>query len=174
MVDSLSGGEKNVLSLTQALLAEPELLLLDEPANHLDYLGVAWLENFLKKQFKGAVLMVSHNRYLLDRVVDSVLELEDGRIQQYVGGYSAYRATKLRNLMGQQRDYVVNQRRLAQLEELVRRFEEKARSTGDSKWGKRLRARKSQLKREQAQAVEKPVLNETAIRGSFTSGATRA
>ena len=79
-VTSLSGGEKNVLSLAQALLSEPDLLLLDEPANHLDYLGVAWLEDFLVK-FGGTVLIVSHNRYLLDRVVGGILELEGGRIQ---------------------------------------------------------------------------------------------
>jgi len=75
----LSGGEKNVLSMTQALLAEPELLVLDEPGNHLDYLGLAWLEDFLRK-FKGAVLLVSHNRYLLDRVVGRILHLEGGRL----------------------------------------------------------------------------------------------
>ena len=85
-IGSLSGGEKNVLSMTEALLAEPDLLVLDEPANHLDYLGVAWLEDFLKR-FKGAVLIVSHNRYLLDRVVDGILQLENGQVTYYDGGY---------------------------------------------------------------------------------------
>ena len=172
-VASLSGGEKNVLSLAQALLSEPDLLLLDEPANHLDYLGVAWLESFLTS-FKGTVLIVSHNRYLLDRVVGGVLELEDGRVHTYHGGYSDYRATKLRGLIAQQRDYVVNQRRLAQLEALVKRFEQIARSKSDPAWGKRLRARKSQLEREKRQAVERPVLSRKAISADFTTEAARS
>ena len=172
-VASLSGGEKNILSLAQALLSEPDLLLLDEPANHLDYLGVAWLEGFLTK-FGGTVLIVSHNRYLLDRVVGGVLELEGGRIQSYSGGYSEYRGTKLRRLIAQQRDYVVNQKRLAQLEALVKRFEQIARAKPDPAWGKRLRARKSQLERENRQAVEKPVLSTRAINADFATEATRS
>ena len=79
LVGALSGGEKNVLSLTQALLAEPDLLVLDEPGNHLDFAGIAWLEEFLAR-FRGAVLLISHNRYLLDRVVGGILHLEDGRV----------------------------------------------------------------------------------------------
>ena len=172
-VASLSGGEKNILSLAQALLSEPDLLLLDEPANHLDYLGVAWLEGFLTK-FGGTVLIVSHNRYLLDRVVGEILELEGGRIQAYSGGYSDYRGEKLRRLIAQQRDYVVNQKRLAQLEALVKRFEQIARSKPDPAWGKRLRARKSQLEREKRQAVEKPVLDTRTISADFTTEATRS
>ena len=172
-VASLSGGEKNILSLAQALLSEPDLLLLDEPANHLDYLGVAWLESFLAN-FKGTVLIVSHNRYLLDRVAGGILELEDGRVHAYHGGYSDYRGAKLRGLIAQQRDYVVNQRRIAQLEELVKRFEQIARSTSDPAWGKRLRARRSQLRREKRQAVDRPVLSQKAISADFTTEAARS
>ena len=172
-VTSLSGGEKNILSLAQALLSEPDLLLLDEPANHLDYLGVAWLESFLTK-FKGTILMVSHNRYLLDRVAGGILELEDGRVNAYHGGYSDYRGAKLRGLIAQQRDYVVNQRRIAQLENLVKRFEQIARSNSDPAWGKRLRARRSQLQREKRQAVDRPVLSQRAISADFATEAARA
>ena len=172
-IGSLSGGEKNVLSLTQALLAEPDLLVLDEPANHLDYLGIAWLEEFLV-QFRGAVLIVSHNRYLLDRVVDGVLDLHDGRVTYYDGGYSNYRATRLRKLMAQQSDYIANQKRLTRLEALVRRFADIARNNTDPAWGKRLRARRKQLEREQARAVEKPVFDDAPIRADFTAESTRA
>ena len=172
-VRSLSGGEKNVLSLARALLTEPDLLVLDEPANHLDYLGVAWLEDFLTR-FAGAVLIVSHNRYLLDRVVSGILELESGRVRQYEGGYSKYRATKLRDLMAQQADYIANQKRLAQLEALVKRFEQIARANSDPMWGKRLRARRSQLEREKKQAVEEPILDQSAISADFATDASHA
>jgi ATP-binding cassette subfamily F protein 3 len=161
-VGELSGGERNVMSLVRALIAEPGLLVLDEPDNHLDFEGVAWLEDFLRG-FRGAVLIVSHNRYLLDRVVGGILHLEAGKVREYTGNYSAYRAWVLREKLNQQADYAVNQKRLEQLEEMVKRFEEYARRTGDSAWGKRLRARRSQLEREKANAVEKPVAEQRSI-----------
>ena len=173
LVGALSGGEKNVLSLTQALLAEPDLLVLDEPGNHLDFAGITWLEGFLSK-FRGAVLIVSHNRYLLDRVAKTILHLEDGAVRTYAGNYSAYRQALLREKLNQHADYLVNQKRLTQLEELVKRFEEIARRTADPAWGKRLRARKSQLAREQAQAIEKPVAEASPIKMAFTSEGSRA
>ena len=172
-VASLSGGEQNVLSLTRALLSKPDLLLLDEPGNHLDFHGMAWLEDFLLR-FRGAVLVVSHNRYLLDRVASGILELEHGRVTRYEGNYSAYRAQRLRDLLSQQSDYVANQKRLAQLEALVHRFEQIARANSDPAWGRRLRARRSQLEREKRQAVEKPELDTSAIRTQFDSVPTRA
>lgn len=172
-VGSMSGGEKNVLSLARALLSEPDLLLLDEPANHLDYLGVAWLEDFLIR-FKGAVLIVSHNRYLLDRVAKGILELDGGKITRYEGNYSAYRASKLRKLLAQQSDYIANQKRLARLEELVRRFAEIAKVYDSKEWGRRLRARRSQLEREKKNAVEKPELNQSAMAAKFLSEETQA
>ena len=172
-VGSLSGGEQNVLSLTRALLAKPDLLLLDEPGNHLDFHGMAWLEDFLLR-FTGAVLVVSHNRYLLDRVASGILELEHGRITHYDGNYSAYRAQRLRDLLSQQSDYIANQKRLARLEALVHRFEQIARANSDPAWGRRLRARRSQLERERRQAVDKPEMDTSAIRTHFESAPTRA
>jgi ATP-binding cassette subfamily F protein 3 len=173
LVGALSGGEKNVLSLTQALLADPDLLVLDEPGNHLDFAGIAWLEGFLAR-FRGAVLLISHNRYLLDRVVTSIVHLEDGGATTYAGNYSAYRAAALRGKLAQRADYVADQKRLVQLEELVKRFEELARRTADPAWGKRLRARKSQLKRAQEDATEKPSAEASKIRMNFTAEASRA
>ena len=171
-IGTLSGGEKSVVALAEALLAEPDLLVLDEPANHLDFAGVAWLEAFLRR-FKGAVLVVSHNRYLLDRVVDGVLELADGRTRYYQGGYSAYRATRLQELLAQQADYSANQKRLARLEAVVKRFAQIARGVSDPAWGRRLRARRSQLAREKSAAVAKPTLGRSALRANFGTQATR-
>ncbi len=172
-IGSLSGGEQNVLSLTRALLTKPDLLLLDEPGNHLDFLGMAWLEDFLLR-FRGAVLVVSHNRYLLDRVAGGILELENGRVTRYEGNYSAYRAQRLRGLLSQQSDYIANQKRLDKLEALVKRFEQIARVNSDPAWGRRLRARRSQLEREKRQAVEKPEFDTSAIRTRFDTAPTRA
>jgi ATP-binding cassette subfamily F protein 3 len=152
---TLSGGERSVVGLGRALLHEPELLILDEPGNHLDFDGLAWLEEFLRA-FRGGLLVVSHNRYLLDRVVDGVLELEGGRLTEYAGNYSEYRLAKLQRLAAQQAEYAANRKRLAQLEALVQRFADIARTHADPAWGKRLRARRSQLAREQAQAVGRP------------------
>ncbi|MCH7984121.1 MAG: ABC-F family ATP-binding cassette domain-containing protein [Chloroflexi bacterium] len=170
---TLSGGEKNVLSLALALLDDPDFLVLDEPGNHLDFKGLAWLEEFLIN-FKGAVLIVSHNRHTLDRVVQGILTLEDGRVKRYEGGYSTYRATHLRELVAQQADYSANQKRLAQLEALVKRLELTARARPSMDAGKRLRARRSQLSREEAQAVEKPTMGVSAIDAEFATERTRA
>jgi ATP-binding cassette subfamily F protein 3 len=172
-IGSLSGGEKNILSLARALMEEPDFLVLDEPGNHLDFMGLAWLENFLI-EFKGAVLVVSHNRHTLDRVVQGILMLEDGKVTRYEGGYSAYRATRLRQLIAQQADYGANQKRLAQIEALVKRLELTARARPSMAAGKRLRARRSQLSRENAQAVEKPNLDVSAIEADFGVEKTRA
>ena len=173
IIGSLSGGEKNILSLARALLIEPNFLVLDEPGNHLDFMGLAWLEEFLLR-FKGAVLVVSHNRHTLDRVAQGILELEDGKVTRYKGGYSEYRSTKLRDLISQQADYGSNQKRLAQLEALVKRLELTARARPSLTAGKRLRARRSQLKRENAQAVEKPTMDVSAIDANFGSEKTQS
>jgi len=172
-VGTLSGGEKNVLSLAQALLARPDFLILDEPANHLDYLGIAWLEDFLSR-FKGAILIVSHNRYLLDRVVTGILAFESRRIRYYGGNYSDYQTTRLTELLAQQADYAANQKKLARLEALVNKFESLARAHPDPAWGKRLRARRHQLEREKAQAVEKPDPGPDSMKPDFTGRSTKA
>lgn len=92
-VGKLSGGEKKIVALARLLLDNPELLLLDEPDNHLDERGKAWLEDFVLAH-RGGVAVISHDRYLIDRVANQILELEDGRITPYPGNYSAYLTTK--------------------------------------------------------------------------------
>jgi ATP-binding cassette, subfamily F, member 3 len=163
-----------VLAMTQALLAEPNLLILDEPGNHLDYMGLAWLEEFLGR-FRGAILIVSHNRYLLDRVVNHICELENGKITAYPGNYTAYREIRQQRLKTQQAQYKAYQQRLAHLESVVQKFADIAQGhASDNTWGKRLRARRSQLEREKEKAIEKPVFEQSQVKMNLQSEVTRA
>ena len=173
LASTLSGGEKNVLALAAALAEAPDLLLLDEPGNHLDFAGQAWLEEFIRGE-RRAVLMVSHNRFLLDRCVDRILELEDGRLTAYTGGYSAYRLEKLGKAAAQGREWQADRRRIERLEALVKRFAEIARARPDPAWGKRLRARRTQLEREKERAAERPDLDRGRLQVAFTGAASRA
>lgn len=88
-ISTLSGGQKKRVSLAKVLIDEPDLLLLDEPTNHLDYEAIEWLENYLK-QYRGALLMVTHDRYFLDRVANRIFELSFGKLYEYKGNYEAY------------------------------------------------------------------------------------
>ena len=161
-VGLLSGGERNLLSLARALLRDPGLLVLDEPGNHLDYAGLERLEEMLGG-FPGAVLLVSHNRRLLDRTVTRILELTGGRIREYGGNYTDYRLARLQALVAQRADYVAAQKRIAQLTALVDRLAAVASVRSDKAYGRRLRARRTQLAREESQAVARPELREERV-----------
>ncbi|MBN2050044.1 MAG: ABC-F family ATP-binding cassette domain-containing protein [Spirochaetales bacterium] len=170
---NLSGGERNILSLLKEMIVQPDLLLLDEPGNHLDYAGLAWLEAFLREQ-KCSYLVVSHNRYLLDRVTEKIWELEERTLTQTVGNYSTFRLEKLKAQGAGGKQYKADQKKIQRLEELVRRFEEAARNTADPAWGRRLRARRTQLEKARELAAEKPVLEAGAMDLNFTNPVSRA
>jgi ATP-binding cassette ChvD family protein len=102
-VDSLSGGEKRRVALTRLLIQKPSILLLDEPTNHLDAESVEWLENHLK-EYAGAVLMITHDRYFLDNVVSWILELDRGKYFPYEGNYSTYLEKKAKRLAQEERE----------------------------------------------------------------------
>jgi ATP-binding cassette subfamily F protein 3 len=163
---TLSGGERNVLALAVALMRQPNLIILDEPGNHLDFAGLDWLEKFLQG-FRGAVLIVSHNRYLLDRVVDTIWHLDGGGVTSYAGGYSDFRFERLTRALSEQADYKAKSQHIARLTELVRQFEIRARATGDPKWGKRLKARRTQLEKARSDLGEEPELEGRRIELSF-------
>ena len=119
-VESLSGGEQNRLMLAKLLLAEPELMLLDEPSNHLDIEATEWLEDFLAAS-SAAMLLVSHDRYFLDRVTNRTLELFRGTVDSYSGNFSAYWRQKAERLLVQQRTYEKQQTEIAKTEDFIRR-----------------------------------------------------
>lgn len=119
-VGTLSGGQQNRLLLARLLLAEPDVMLLDEPSNHLDLDATAWLEEYLLAT-RQALVVVSHDRYFLDRVTTRTLELYRGTIESYPGNYTQYQRLKAQRLVVQQRTYEHQQEEIARLEEFIRR-----------------------------------------------------
>jgi ATP-binding cassette subfamily F protein 3 len=172
-VSVLSGGERNILAMGRALVQRADILILDEPGNHLDMYGLAWLENFIR-EYQGAVVVVSHNRYLLDRVCSAIIEVEGGKARRYNGNYSAYRLERLRTAVSGELSYKADQKKIAQLETVVARFADIARRTADPSWGRRLRARKTHLEKIKAMATEKPNAPDTSFSVSFTNEVSRA
>ncbi|MCA3300964.1 MAG: energy-dependent translational throttle protein EttA [Roseomonas sp.] len=119
-VTNLSGGERRRVALCRLLLEKPDLLLLDEPTNHLDAESVAWLEKTLR-EYQGAVLIVTHDRYFLDNVTNWILEVDRGRGIPYEGNYSAYLEAKRKRLSQEEREETARQRQLAEEQEWIGR-----------------------------------------------------
>jgi ATP-binding cassette subfamily F protein 3 len=119
-VESLSGGEQNRLMLLKLLLAEPDLMLLDEPSNHLDIQATQWLEEFLAGH-SAAMIVVSHDRYFLDKVTNRALELFRGTVESYTGNFSAYWQQKAERVLVQRRTYEKQQEEIAKAQEFIRR-----------------------------------------------------
>ena len=117
-IDNLSGGEKRRVALTQLLLRKPDLLLLDEPTNHLDAESVNWLEHHLR-DYPGAILIVTHDRYFLDNVTGWILELDRGRGIPYEGNYSAYLKAKAKRFAQEQREDAARQKVLEREQEWI-------------------------------------------------------
>jgi ATP-binding cassette subfamily F protein 3 len=146
----LSGGQRARLALARLLLEAPDAILLDEPTNHLDIEGCLWLESFLKEEFAGAVLMVSHDRYLLDNVVHRIIEVEFGRLIDYPGSYSAFREIRAQRRLTQQRTFDRQQTEFKRQEAYIRKYK-----TGQR--AKEAKGRQSKLDREKEQAIERPM-----------------
>jgi ATP-binding cassette subfamily F protein 3 len=156
----LSGGQRKLVGLAACLLCDPDVLLLDEPEAHLDVEAREHLEQ-LMRSYDGAVVAISHDRYLLDETVDRIAELADGRVRVWPGNYSAYTVARELELQRQQQLYVTQQKEIARLEEAIRRFEDWARRVVDERHIKQARNKQRQIDR--MEKVERPVLERRKI-----------
>lgn len=155
---SLSGGEKTKIGLAQLLLKQPDLLLLDEPTNHLDLMSVEWLGQFLK-EYKGTVVIVSHDRYFLDDVVTKMLDLEDGEITSYIGNYSVFVKEKEERILKEFQAYEEQQKKIKKMKEAIKRLREWANRANPPNEGLHKRARNMERALERMEKLDRPLLN---------------
>ena len=157
-----SGGERTRAALARALLSRPDLLVLDEPTNHLDLKGVGWLEGFLSKT-SSAVVLVSHDRYFLDKAVNQIWELDYGRLETYPGNYSAYRRLKEERTSRQQQEYQRQQEYIAKEQDFIRRYHAGQRS-------KEARGRETRLER--LERIDRPNRDDAISIGNLAASRT--
>ncbi len=149
MIDNLSGGEKTRIALGKLLLSNPDLLLLDEPTNHLDLETITWLENYLAS-YKGAVVLISHDRYFLDKIVSKIIDLENTKASVYNGNYSSYAIKKSRQHEAKLKQFINQQEEIKRQEQVI----EKLRSFNREKSLKRAKSREKAL--EKVELIDKP------------------
>lgn len=159
IVSGFSGGEKTRLCIAKLLLEEPNLLILDEPTNHLDFKTIMWLEDYLRS-YRGAVLIVSHDRYLLDRLCSSICEIERGVLTRYKGNYSAFVRQREENNARREKEYEQQQKQIAQLEDYVAKNLVRASTT------KMAQSRRKQL--EKMERIERPAHEAKSAKIRFT------
>lgn len=157
----LSGGERTRVMLAKLLLEEPDILLLDEPTNHLDLETIQWLEGFLR-EYKGTVLVISHDRWFLDHVVGKIIELEFDRANIYRGNYSYYTVEKERRFLIDYRNYVNQQKKIQRMERQIQRY----RIWGEMRDSEKMfkKAKELEKRLEKMGTPEKPVLENQRIR----------
>lgn len=159
LAEKLSGGERTRLCLARLLLQKPELLLLDEPTNHLDLSAISWLEKYLL-EYRGTVLIISHDRYFMDRVCNNIAELLLGSIEQYTGNYTAYSQKRAQRFEIRMKAYALQQKEIARQEAIIARYRMFNRE-------KSIRAAESREKRlEKIERLQRPV-EEASIHFSF-------
>ncbi len=159
-IHTLSGGQKTRVALSRILLTQPDIILLDEPTNHLDMDAIRWLETFLSN-YRGAVLIVSHDRYFLDRVVSKVIEIEGGNSQTFSGNYSQYAEKKKMQRDAQMKLYLNQQQEIKHQEEVIT----KLRSFNREKSIRRAESREKML--DKIERVEKPIVLNSRMRISL-------
>ncbi len=158
VISTLSGGEKTRLALAKLLLENPSLLILDEPTNHLDFNTIMWLEDYLQ-DYKGALLIVSHDRYFLDKLTNSICEIERGQLRRFKGNYSAYTVQKQAWVEHQMKEYEAQQEEIAKLEEFVAKNIVRASTSAMAK---------SRVKKlESMEIIERPITYEKSAKIKF-------
>ena len=162
-IEELSGGQNTRLALAKMLLEKPNLLVLDEPTNHLDIETIAWLENYLVN-YSGALLIVSHDRYFLDKVATITLDLTKHSLDRYVGNYSSFVEQKEQKLLTEAKNYEKQQKEIAALEDFVNRNLVRASTT------KRAQSRRKQL--EKMERLDKPEAGSKSAHMTFHSDKT--
>ncbi len=153
--NNLSGGEKTIVQLAKALLSKPDLFLLDEPTNHLDIQRIEWLEAYIKS-FKGATVIVSHDRYFLDKMSNKILAIDNGKAKVYNTNYSGYLIEREKEFEKQLSEYKTQQIKIKRLETQIKYFAEMGIAKNSSTLCDRARALQSQLDRLKKSAVPRP------------------
>lgn len=166
-IEALSGGEKRIVGLAQCLIEDPDLLLLDEPDNHLDAGAMRWLESYLVAR-RGGTVLISHDRYFIDRVATSIVELEDGGVTRYPGNYTRYTQQKRERLEREAQLYELRQRELKKLKASAEQLTQWARQ--NPKFAARAgnRWRHLEIERERLAETPVPVLERRRIDVEFT------
>ena len=154
--NELSGGEKTLVQLAKTLIIKPDLLLLDEPTNHLDIERIEWLENYIEN-FKGAIVIVSHDRYFLDKMCDKILDLESSRGKMYSTNYTGFLEEKERLFEKQMTNYKEEQLLIKRLETEMKWFAERGMATNSSTLTARARALETRINRIKSNAIIRPV-----------------
>lgn len=160
----LSGGEKTRVNLARILLKKADILLLDEPTNHLDIKSIEWLEEFLSK-YKGTVLVISHDRFFLDKTINRVIELEDGKAEFYAGNYSYYVQEKEERFLRQMSQYEEQYKKVEQLEKAAKRMHEWAKRADNPDMHKRAFSIEKRIER--MEKIDKPK-EDKKINGEFS------
>ena len=161
MMGSLSGGEKKLVNLARILVQTPDLLLLDEPDNHLDMGAKAWLEQYIH-DYPGTVVIISHDRHLLDRSVQKIFQVEDGSIDTYVGNYSAYVKERQQRLMQRYEYYMTQKEEMKRLEASLQQLREWAKL--NDTFSGRMHNMEKRVERIKESLVQKPVLERKKMR----------
>lgn len=162
----LSGGEKTTVLLAKILLTKPEILLLDEPSNHLDTRSIQWLEEYLKN-YDGAVIAISHDRYFLDNVVNKIVEVEDMRTEEYHGNYAYYLVEKEKRVEIWMENYKNQQKEIKSMEDAIARFRVWSRDGDNEAMVAKIKNMEKRL--EKIERIPKPKINRRKTKIKFTS-----